>query len=202
MAEEAAHIEINILNNPIGKQDQYAAAFGGMNQFNFNSDDTVTIKPIVIESSKIKKLFDSILTYWTGISRPAKMVLQEQDKKNTTNQTNINKLLSMRIQVDDLRGILLNYFNINDVCELIHNSWQMKKSLASNVSNSKIDEYYSLARRHGAIGGKISGAGAGGFLSFIAEKKNHSKINNELTKKGLIPYKFNLDQFGTSAHLI
>ena len=200
LAETAAYIEIDILNKPIGKQDQYAAAFGGLNNFIFNADDTVTINPIIIDSKKTKKLFNSIITFWTGITRPSEMILKEQEEKNTT-ENNIKSLIEMRKQVDVFKSILNDdEFSIDKFGAIINKGWQIKKGLASNISNPKIDDYYFTACQHGAKGGKISGAGGGGFLSVISEKKNHSNINNALTKKGLIPYKFNIDLFGTSVY--
>ena len=196
LAEEAAHIEINVLNKPIGKQDHYAAAFGGLNHFIFNDNDSVTINPIVIKRRIRKNIFNSILTFWTGVSRPAEKILAEQEKNNTTSQKNIDLL--MRDQAVDLKNMINNdEFSVTDFGKMIHHGWKMKKSLASNISNSSIDDFYSTGRKLGALGGKISGAGGGGFLSFVVEKENQKEINNAMIKKGLIPYRFDLDNIGT-----
>jgi D-glycero-alpha-D-manno-heptose-7-phosphate kinase len=203
LADEAAHIEIDILNNPIGKQDHYAAAFGGFNYFKFGADDTVTLEPIIVKSSTIKIMFDSILTFWTGVTRPSKKILAEQERKNTTSQTNIQLLLSMRTQADQLKNMFnCDKFNTESFGEIIHKGWEMKKSLAPNISNETIDTVYSLARKHGAIGGKISGAGGGGFLSIVANQKDHNRITNSLNKNGLMSYRFNLDSSGTRVYEI
>ena len=103
LAEEASHIEIDILKKPMGKQDQYAAAIGGINLFIFNDNDTVSIKPIHLNSISMQRMFDSMISFWTGVSRPSEMVLEEQEKKNTTSQSNINLLLSMRSQTEELQ---------------------------------------------------------------------------------------------------
>ena len=197
LAEEAAHIEIDILNNPIGKQDQYAAAFGGLNNFIFNADDTVSINPIIIDSINTKKMFNSILTFWTGVTRPSAMILKEQEEKNNTKE-NIKILIEMRNQVDELKNVLNDEFSVEKFGALIHRGWEMKKRLALNITNPEIDDYYSTACQYGAKGGKISGAGGGGFISFVAEKKNHDSIINALTNKGLVHYRFNLSTSGTS----
>ncbi len=202
LAEQAAHVELDLLKSPIGKQDQYAAAFGGINHFTFNADNSVSVIPIILDNVSLKEMFDSIITFYTGFSLPAEDILEEQEKNNS-NETNINYLLSMREQAEDLKKMLNhNKFNLSKFGKIIHHGWELKKKLNSSVSNRFIDEYYSIGRKHGALGGKISGAGGRGFLSFIADKKTHSNITRAMEKKGLIPYKFNLDSSGTSVFKI
>ena len=197
LAEEAAHIEIDLLNNPIGKQDQYAAAFGGINNFVFNGDDSVSVNPITIDSEKTKKLFNSILTFWTGISRPSELVLTEQEKNNSRKK-NIKTLIKMRNQVNELQSVLnAENYELEKFGKIINEGWKMKRGLASNVSNDNLDDYYLTACQNGAIGGKVSGAGGGGFISFIAHKKDHDIISKRLIEKGLLRYKFNLDSSGS-----
>jgi D-glycero-alpha-D-manno-heptose-7-phosphate kinase len=147
-------------------------------------------------------MFNSILTFWTGVTRSSAMILKEQEEKNNTKK-NIKTLIEMRNQVDELKNMLDNDgFSIEKFGAIIHRGWEMKKGLASKVTNPEIDDYYSTACQYGAKGGKISGAGAGGFISFIADKKNQSTISSELVKKGLIPYKFNLASSGTMVYEI
>lgn len=196
LAEEAASIEIDILKRPIGKQDHYAAAFGGLNYIRFNCDDSVTIRPIATKVQTVEKLFNSMISFWTGVSRPSESILEEQDKKN---KMNAEKLILMREQADRLMDIICkDDFSVDTFGKIIHEGWIMKRKLASKVSNSTIDHYYSIARKNGAIGGKISGAGGGGFLNIIAREADHEKIKGALKKAGLMSCKFNLASAGTT----
>lgn len=196
LAEEAAHIEMDILKRPIGKQDHYAAAFGGLNYIRFNSDESVTIRPIITKAQTEKTLFNSMLSFWTGISRPSETILEEQDKKN---KKNAEKLIFMREQADRLMKLMYaNNFSIDKFGRIMHEGWQIKRKLASKISNSTLDRYYSIAKANGAIGGKISGAGGGGFLNVLAHEADHNKIKKALKNAGLMPCKFNLDSAGTT----
>lgn len=196
LAEEAAHIEIDVLKRPIGKQDHYAAAYGGVNYFRFYADGSVVVKSLSILKKAISMIFDSMLSFWTRTSRQSDSILSEQDKNN---QKNEYILLKMRQQTKELMLMLSNTnFNIKDFGKLIHEGWMMKRSLASSVSNSLIDGYYNIALKNGAFGGKISGAGGGGFLNVFADKNNHGKIITSLEKEELVCYKFNSDSLGTT----
>lgn len=196
LAEEAATIEIDILKRPIGKQDHYAAAFGGLNYLRFNSDDSVTIRPIATKDRTVEKLFNSMLSFWTGISRPAESILEEQDRNNTVNK---EMLILMREQADRLMEMICNdNFSIDEFGKIMHEGWQMKRKLTSKISNSTIDSYYSIAMANGAIGGKISGAGGGGFLNMIANETDHDRIKKAMAAAGLMYCKFALDSAGTT----
>lgn len=195
LAEEAARIEIDILKRPIGKQDHYAAAFGGLNLIRFNSDESVTIRPIITKSETIKNMFNCMVSFWTGISRPSESILEEQDNNNSRN---VEILLSMREQAYRLMNLIYNNnLSIDEFGKIMHEGWLMKRKLASKVSNPTIDNFYMIARENGAIGGKISGAGGGGFLNFIAHATNHEKIKEALKTAGLMFCKFDLDSTGT-----
>lgn len=196
LAEEAASIEIEVLKRPMGKQDHYAAAFGGLNYFRFNCDDSVTMKPIATKVQTVEKLFDSMISFWTGIYRPAESILEEQNKKN---EKNAKILISIRDQADMLMDMICkDNFSIDEFGRIMHEGWEMKRKLASKISSPEIDRYYSIARENGAIGGKISGAGGGGFLNIIAHKADHKRITEALKLVGLTPYKFNPDSAGTT----
>ncbi|GAH62129.1 unnamed protein product, partial [marine sediment metagenome] len=187
LAEEAAHIEIDILKRPIGKQDHYAAAFGGLNYIRFNSDESVTIRPIITKAQTVEKLFNSMISFSTGISRPSGSILKEQDNKN---RRNAKILIFMREQAARLMDLIYdNNLSIDKFGKIIHEGWQMKRKLASRISSSTIDRFYSIAREKGAIGGKISGAGGGGFLNIIAHEADHEKIKEALKTAGLMPCK-------------
>jgi D-glycero-alpha-D-manno-heptose-7-phosphate kinase len=189
LAKEAAHIEIDILKRPMGKQDSYAAAFGGLNYFRFNDDQTVLIKPVSISEENKKLLFDNMLSFWTGVARPSESILDEQNRNHKKNQSILKKI---RAQADIISDHFLSGdFSIESLGELLHEGWVLKKQLSSNVTTSKIDHLYDIALENGAIGGKLSGAGSGGFLNIIATKDKHSKIIEKMNEAGLILYEFN-----------
>ena len=195
LAEEAANIEINLLNRPMGKQDHYAAAIGGLNYLLFNNDDSVNIKPINISKNLSEIFSSSVLMFWTGVTRPSESVLKEQDENNIINS---DILIKIRDQAEDLSNLFLSEnFSIKKIGKLVNEGWRLKKELASNISNSDIDSYYNLAMENGAYGGKISGAGGGGFLNLISDPSKHNELINVLRKLGLLYYSFGLDSKGT-----
>lgn len=202
LAEEASHIEIDILKSPIGKQDQYAAAFGGLNYIKFNKDDTVSINPIHLSADQHEELFRSMISFWTGVTRSADSILSEQEKKNTSD-VNIRSLIAMRDQADLVKDTMnTENFDIQTFGKLIHEGWTMKKSLASKISNNSIDKFYEEAMNKGAFGGKISGAGGGGFLNLFADTKYQEAISNSMVNLGLMPCNFKLDTEGTTVYEI
>ena len=184
----------------MGKQDAYAAAFGGLNYFRFNNDQTVTIKPMVLPDENKKIIFDHMLSFWTGVARPSESILEEQNNNHEINRPALKKI---REQAD----VMSDYFSSNDLSveklgKLLHEGWLLKKTLSSNVSNSKIDQLYEIALKSGALGGKISGAGSGGFLNIIAPKDKHEEIIKEISQSGLRYYKFNLSPNGTQVYVL
>lgn len=194
LAEEAAHIEVNILKKPIGKQDHYAAAFGGFNFFRFNSDNTVDIKPTQLPSVFRTEISKHFLTFWTGITRSADSILQEQ---NSNHEKNKEMLTLMRNQAEKIHNLInKNEMSVQSFAKTIHEGWLMKKNLASSVSNSSIDKAYTAALEKGAWGGKISGAGGGGFLSVFAPPQHHEKIIQTLEQLGLKHCRFNFSVTG------
>ena len=200
LAEEASHIECDILLRPMGKQDQYAAAYGGINYIRFNDDESVELRPINMSSKNLKLLANSALLFWTRISRPSESVLTEQDEKNKYNE---DTLCLMRGQASELVKTLIDpSFSIGKLGSIIDQGWSYKKQLSSNVSNKKINDYYSMAKSCGALGGKISGAGGGGFLLIIAEKSTHINIIKKMATLGLMRYKFGLDSLGSVVYEI
>jgi len=200
LAEEAAHIEITILKRPIGKQDHYAAAFGGLNYIRFDNNEAVTIKPITSNIKNIETIFSLLLSFWTGVTRPAESILKEQDENNKINS---ETLIEMRNQALELSKLIdSDSFSATKFGALLHEGWLLKQKLASKISNSEINKAYSIARDAGVLGGKISGAGGGGFLNVIALKENHTKIIKRLESIGLVKYKFNIDSNGTQVSII
>ncbi len=196
LAEEASYIECDVLKRPMGKQDHYAAAYGGFNYIRFYNDESVTIRPLSISGLNLKKLLESILIFWTGITRPSESVLKEQEERKVINE---NVLLKMREQAKYLAGVLTQEnMAVNEVGRVLNSGWELKKSLASNVTTSLIDEWYRAAIDNGAYGGKISGAGGGGFFTFIAEPKNHSRLIKTLNHSGIKRYNCGFDASGTT----
>jgi D-glycero-alpha-D-manno-heptose-7-phosphate kinase len=165
LAEEASHIEIDVLGEPIGKQDQYAAAFGGMNVLCFRSDGTVTVEHQQLDSRTRGELFGSLMLFWTGHQRDAAAVLSEQ-QANTARR--FEHLLAMRDQVWRLRELVANgHLDVERFGRILHEGWCLKRSLASGITTDEIDRWYERALAAGAIGGKLCGAGGGGFLLLV-----------------------------------
>ena len=167
MAERACQIEIDILGHPIGKQDQYAAAFGGMNHFAFNPDGTVTRTQIVLNESDKRRMSRKLMFFYTGITRNADNILSEQ-KANISDKVMIMGL--MKSQADSMRDTLINDGFTEDFGLMLREGWQYKKNLATHITDPQISEYYDKALDAGAIGGKLLGAGGGGFLLFYCDE--------------------------------
>jgi D-glycero-alpha-D-manno-heptose-7-phosphate kinase len=188
LAEEATHIEIEVLKEPIGKQDQYAAAFGGLNFFRFNPGGAVTVEPVRASHKFLGALFDHILMFWTGMQRDASSVLVEQRQNIPAKLDHLNKIRSHAHDLQALAG--QNQFDPVAFGRILHESWQLKRQLASTMSTSRIDEYYELARRAGAEGGKICGAGNGGFLLFIVKPEQQPAVRQALAQILEVPIRF------------
>lgn len=184
LAEEAACVEIEILKHPIGKQDHYAAAFGGVNYICFLPDGGVSIEPQKISLSEINKIFDNLLMFWTGISRSAGSVLLEQ-RKNT--QKKVDELLTMRDQANRMRDLIQNGFVLESFGKLLNEGWQIKRGLAKGVTNDKIDTWHARAMANGALGGKLCGAGGGGFLLFIVKPRQKEAVRKALSDLYEVP---------------
>jgi D-glycero-alpha-D-manno-heptose-7-phosphate kinase len=179
LADEACHIEIDVLGEPIGKQDQYAAAFGGMNLFTFKSDGRVTVEHQRASNGSLRTLFDSMLMFWTGHQRDASGVLVEQ-RDNTASK--FERLRKMRDQVDALDAVLSGpHIDVREVGAVLHDGWLMKRELASAISNMRIDDWYQRAMAAGAEGGKLCGAGGGGFLLFVVRPERQAAVRAALS---------------------
>lgn len=193
LAEEACDVEINKLGNPIGKQDQYAAACGGLNFITFHRDDTVSVEPIISRPDTLQALQDNIVVYYTGLTHDANEILAEQ-KKNICKADKTKNLIQMCGLARDMKKILEQ----NDLSEfgaILDEGWHRKKELARGISATIIDEIYDTAIANGASGGKLLGAGGGGFLLFYCEKYKQKRLEEALGLKRF-PVKFEHD--GTS----
>jgi D-glycero-alpha-D-manno-heptose-7-phosphate kinase len=188
LAEEATHIEIDVLKEPIGKQDQYAAAFGGLNFFRFNPGGAVTIEPVRASNSFLEALFDHVLMFWTGLQRDASSVLTEQRKNIPDKMAFLGKMRDHAHQLQTLAAT--GRFDPQTFGQILDDSWQLKKQLASSISSPKIDQYYDLARKAGAQGGKICGAGNGGFLLFIASPEKQPAVRAALSELLEVPIRY------------
>jgi D-glycero-alpha-D-manno-heptose-7-phosphate kinase len=185
LAEEACHIEIGVLKQPIGKQDQYAAAFGGLNLFSFKAGGAVTVEPQRLNNGGLKHLFDSILMFWTGHQRDSSSVLSEQ-KANTP--AKMDSLRHMRDHAFALQELCSgNSFSIEKFGAILNQSWQLKRGLSSKITNNEIDRWYDAAMAAGADGGKLCGAGGGGFLLFIARPEKHDAVRRALAGLTQVP---------------
>jgi D-glycero-alpha-D-manno-heptose-7-phosphate kinase len=192
LADKACQIEIDILNEPIGKQDQYAAAFGGINYFQFNADGTTLHQPISLSDHQTNILNKKLLMFYTGTTRSASEILSDQ-KKETRNK--LDYLHQMRGQAEELKAVLLVDGITRKFGDIIHQGWLLKKELSNMISNNTIEQYYLKARAAGAIGGKILGAGGGGFLLFYCDESKQECVRNAL--KELREIDFHLAKHGS-----
>jgi D-glycero-alpha-D-manno-heptose-7-phosphate kinase len=192
LAREASSIEIDQLHEPIGKQDQYIAAHGGLQFFQFNPDGTVFVNPVACTAETRAELNRRLLMFYTGMTRDAGEVLSKQ--RASTAQ----KLPVLRRMCDiarELREVLTNGRDLNAFGRLLDEAWKAKRSLESSISNSDIDAYYERGIRAGALGGKLLGAGGGGFLLFFCEPHQQKRVREELSE--LRELTFSLDPEGS-----
>ncbi len=191
LARESCAIEIERLGKPIGKQDQYIAAYGGLQYIQFNPDESVFVDPIICGYETRQRLHDRLLMFYTGLTRSADNILGEQQDNITHDRTRRRGLREMTEMARELRDILCRDSTHLDLFgEILHRGWELKRSLASGISNERIDEWYTRARAHGAIGGKILGAGGGGFLLLFAPPSCHAAITAALRELRPIPFSF------------
>ena len=194
LAREACHIEIDILGEPIGKQDQYIAAYGGFRYIQFNPDETVVTEPILWSNKNKEELVENLLVLYTGDVREASSILEEQ-KANTRQGDKMDSLGKLRDMALELKGRLNGNASSDILGEVLHQGWMLKKQLASGVSNDKIDEYYQKALDAGALGGKLLGAGGGGFLLLYCPRQNQPAVKEALNH--LRDLKFSLEPEGS-----
>lgn len=191
LTKEAIHIEQNLIKENVGSQDQAFAAYGGFNIIEFLQNGKIAVNPIIMPQERLIEFQDNIMLFFTGISRTASEVVEEQIKNTTINIPNLNKMKDL---VDEAYEILINPTRkLNEFGELLNYTWELKKSLSSKVSNTKIDEMYNKALSSGAIGGKLLGAGGGGFMAFYVEKNNQQKVIEALKDYLHIPFDFDFD---------
>jgi D-glycero-alpha-D-manno-heptose-7-phosphate kinase len=189
LSQDACEIEINICKEPIGKQDQYAASYGGLNLYEFKTDDTVIVSPIIIKKESLYKLNNSLMLFYTGLNRSASLLLKKQNdilSENKSKQQIMNRMVELAYST----RIALEGNDLDSFGELLNEGWILKKSLLDEISNTQIDNWYNKAILNGAIGGKILGAGAGGFLLLYAPVNRHEEIKSALSELKLVNFKF------------
>ena len=195
IAEIACHIEIDRMGMPVGKQDQYAAAFGGMNVIRFNADSTL-VESIHLEADALAEFQRSILLFYTGQARNSSMILKHQSVASAQdNPEVIQRLHAIKSLALEIRDALMEG-DIQAFGELMHQSWLNKRGLVASISNSDIDQWYAIARKAGAIGGKITGAGGGGFLMLVCPIERQPSVTEALGEHGLRRMDFGFDLAG------
>jgi D-glycero-alpha-D-manno-heptose-7-phosphate kinase len=199
LAALACHIEIDLLGEPIGKQDQYIAAYGGLTCFTFNKDNAVVARPLVVSMDTLFDLEDNLLLFFTGFSRSAGRILKDQKTRTQANDEEMLKNLHYVKELGYRSKQALEDGNPVQFGELMHKHWEHKKRRSGGMSNPQIDEWYDLGRKNGAVGGKLVGAGGGGFLMFYAAERN--KLRRAMAKVGLEEVRFRFDFEGTKVVL-
>ena len=179
LAEQACQLELEVLREPIGKQDQYAAAFGGLRKYEFHPDGSVSSRSVACSEETRRTLIGHLLFFYLGGSRDAREVLAEQAGNTAGNMAILRRL---RGHVEEFERILVNGQDLAAAGDLLHEAWMYKKQLASNISNPRIDEIYDRARAAGAAGGKILGAGMGGFLMLFCDPNRQDDIERALPR--------------------
>lgn len=193
LAEEACQVEIEKLGAPIGKQDQYAAAFGGLNFITFHQDDTVSVEPVITGGETLKQLQENLVMFYTGVKHDANQILSEQ-KQNIAQDDKTKNLIRM-CELAKAMKQSLEENQLGDFGAILNESWQKKRELAGSISNQRIDELYECALHNGAAGGKLLGAGGGGFMLFYCPKEKQICLREKLR---LQPFQFKFEHDGSS----
>ncbi|MBX5489784.1 MAG: GHMP kinase [Chloroflexi bacterium] len=195
VAHLACVLELERLRSPIGKQDQYAAAFGGLNAITFTRE-AVLVEPLRVAPETIARLQACLLLFFTGAARSANSILREQRQASTDDQ---GAAVAALHRIKEAAHETLRCLQRGDVryyAEILAESWEQKKRLAAGISNAKIDELYELARRHGAVGGKLAGAGGGGFLMLYCEPTHQAAVTDALERAGLFRMTYRFERGG------
>jgi D-glycero-alpha-D-manno-heptose-7-phosphate kinase len=195
LAEQACQIEIDILNEPVGKQDQYISAYGGITCFRFLPNDMVEAWPLQIDTDTLYNLEDNLLLFFTGFSRASSDILMEQDEKSKAFAKDMIDNLHFVKDLGRESRESLESGDLNHFADLMNVHWEHKKKRSDRMTNEQINEWHELGRKNGAIGGKLIGAGGGGFLMFYAEDK--VRLRHAMRKAGLREVRFRFDNEGT-----
>ena len=187
LADDACKLEIDILHEPIGKQDQYAAAFGGLRRYRFNPDGSVYVDPVICSEGVKNRLFENLMFFYVGGTRDARAILQEQSDSTERKLEHLQRICGL---VDRFHDVLIRGSDVRELGDLLHESWLSKRELAANVSNSRVDQLYEDARNAGAIGGKLLGAGQSGFLMLFCPTSKQGRVREQLRGLREVPMSF------------
>jgi D-glycero-alpha-D-manno-heptose-7-phosphate kinase len=196
LAAQACEIEINRLGEPIGKQDQYIASFGGVNCFRFLANEQVEVTPLKVSQETLNDLEDNLMLFFTGFTRSASGILKDQDTRSIQKDREMLDNLHFTKQVGLESKSALEAGDLRHFADLMHQHWERKKSRSKGMSNSLIDEWYQLSRANGALGGKLVGAGGGGFLLLYTEEK--TRLRKALLAAGMKEVRWRFDFQGTT----
>ncbi len=200
LAERAFHIARDVLNKPVGKQDEYGAAFGGLNFITFNPDGTTQVDPLILRSDLLREFQGNLMLFFTGVAHNSWKLLQEQEKcTKERSGAAMDSLHEIRILADRMQEALLRG-DFRSFGAMLHEGWQAKKRISSLISTSMIDQAYEAAMENGALGGKITGAGGGGFLLLFCEEAHQDNVRHALAEMGIREMGFELDFDG--AHVV
>lgn len=188
LAAEACDIEINILGNPIGRQDQYAAACGGLNYITFNPDDSVTVEPLIVRRETVDELNQRLHLFYTGDVRDANSILAEQSRGVADDETKTAATAALVALCREMKTSVENG-QLDSFGALLHESWMKKKSLVGSISNPRIDQAYEAGISAGALGGKLLGAGGGGFLLFYCPAEREERLKETLGSLKYMPFR-------------
>ena len=188
LALEALHVEQNLIKENVGSQDQVVAAFGGFNKINFEVSGKFRVIPLVINQERLDSLQKHLMMFFTGFSRTASKIAAEQIRLTPQKSNELNVMKQMVNEAADI--LRSKKRNLDDFGKLLHESWQLKRSLSPQISNSAIDKIYDIGRQAGALGGKLLGAGGGGFILFFARPEDQPRIKEKLKKYLHVPFKF------------
>ena len=194
VAAKACEVEIEKLGEPIGKQDQYGTAVGGLKMIRFRKDGTVEVEQIVMAQDAYQQLNDNLLLFYTGITHSAGTILKDQNKNVATAEDKFNNVVRMTELAQELKESLCRN-NIDSFGQILHKGWTLKKELTGSISSNQIDLYYERAREAGAAGGKLLGAGGGGFLLFYCEKAKQKRLRSAMSD--LVELPFSMETGGT-----
>lgn len=187
IAREACELEIEKLGEPIGKQDQYGTAIGGLKFIRFKSDDTVEVEPLSVSRRTLEELEGNLLLFYTGLTHSAGKILQEQSKNVASEDQKYQNLVHMTQLAYEMRESVVTG-NLDLFGQILNKNWLLKRELASSISNDRISKYYDLAMDSGALGGKLLGAGGGGFLLFYCPKERQKRLRSALSDLWELPF--------------
>lgn len=195
LAEQACHIEMDLLREPVGKQDQYIAAFGGITAFTFHPDGQVEVARLKLTQETLSNLEDNLMLFFTGFTRSASGILRDQDVRSSRSDESMIENLNFAKQLGRESKVALESGNLRQFADLMNVHWENKKRRSPDMTNTLIDDYYCLARRNGALGGKLIGAGGGGFLMMYTEDR--TRLRRAMMDAGLREVRLRFDAEGT-----